>query len=788
MTQAGLKDMLVLLIIVFILGSSPLCATGAQHPLPTEELVSALRFADDSPSLSPDGQWLAYALQDPRKMDRSDYSEQPYGTDVNLTGRIPSDIWMTNTQSGTTRNLTEGEGVNWGPVWSPDGNYLAFYSRRSGRVNLWIYRMKSLAMHRVSDVDVAAFVRQLLRWTPDSKNLLVNIEVDKPNAKETTQARPASKDSFRPETKQPGSSATVYRSSSKRETSTEGNFFVLEDSVVKAERADLALVNVDTGTVKKIARGFSPDWYDISPDGLHVAFAARKGLRGGNRFENVFDLVLVSGEGETRVLASNIPRSGSNFSASWSPDGKMLSYVTLPDGECYVVPVSGGPPRKVTQENHPAFTDDAPTWDAEATDLYLLASSNALWRTSITGGSGNEVAHIPHRSILSVIGPATGGRFSTPGGDRSMIVCTLDELTQRSGFFRIDLKTGIPTGLQEEDKIYDANQVLYSRNTQSLIYEAQDAGHEPNFWILALGGTDFTKPRQLTNVNPGLAVYPMGKSKLIEWQSSDGQTLRGALLLPPEYKEGKRYPLIVSIYGGALGSECLNCFGLFEASYPPMNKQLFATRGYVVLYPDAPVRVGTQMRDLAKAVLPGINKVIEMGIGDGDKLGVIGQSYGGYSALALLVQTNRFKAGVMISGPGDLIGFSGEMDEDGATLGEVVEQGWWRGSMPGSLWRFRDAYIENSPIFYLDRIETPLLIVQGSSDRNAAPFLEDEVFVFLRRLAKEAVYVKYTGEGHQISHYANQIDYCNRTIAWFDEHLKGNPPATKSLLLPTSPE
>jgi dipeptidyl aminopeptidase/acylaminoacyl peptidase len=75
-------------------------------------------------------------------------------------------------------------------------------------------------------------------------------------------------------------------------------------------------------------------------------------------------------------------------------------------------------------------------------------------------------------------------------------------------------------------------------------------------------------------------------------------------------------------------------------------------------------------------------------------------------------------------------------------------------------------------VFYLDRLQTPLLIIHGASDANASAFLGDEVFVFLRRLGKEAVYVKYDGEGHRISGYANQIDYCNRMIAWFDDHLK----------------
>jgi dipeptidyl aminopeptidase/acylaminoacyl peptidase len=128
----------------------------------------------------------------------------------------------------------------------------------------------------------------------------------------------------------------------------------------------------------------------------------------------------------------------------------------------------------------------------------------------------------------------------------------------------------------------------------------------------------------------------------------------------------------------------------------------------------------------------------------------------------------------MISGLGDLISFYGEMSRDGGSLGLLLEENWWRGRMPGSLWNSREAYIENSPIFYLDRVQTPVLIVHGDEDENASPFLSDQVFVFLRRLGKEAVYAKYQGEAHAIRDYKNQGDYCRRIIAWFDAHLNSN--------------
>jgi len=161
-----------------------------------------------------------------------------------------------------------------------------------------------------------------------------------------------------------------------------------------------------------------------------------------------------------------------------------------------------------------------------------------------------------------------------------------------------------------------------------------------------------------------------------------------------------------------------------------------------------------------------------MGIADSEHLGIMGHSAGGYSTLALIVQTTRFKAAVEVDGMADLVGFHGEMNKNGTTYGiGIVEQN--LDAIGGTPWQFRDRYIENSPIFYFDRIETPLLIVHGSEDQSVASFLGDQVFVALRRLGKEVEYAKYENAGHfPDNSYSNELDFCNRMIFWFDEHLK----------------
>jgi dipeptidyl aminopeptidase/acylaminoacyl peptidase len=172
--------------------------------------------------------------------------------------------------------------------------------------------------------------------------------------------------------------------------------------------------------------------------------------------------------------------------------------------------------------------------------------------------------------------------------------------------------------------------------------------------------------------------------------------------------------------------------------------------------------------------MPGINKAVESGLADPARIGVTGHSYGGYSTLSLIAQSPRFKAAVMRAGMGNLISGYGHLAPDGTNYGLAWSES-GQGRMGGSPWEFRERYLENSPIFYLNRIETPLLIIHGEKDDAVPAFLADELFTGLRRLGKPVTYARYEGEGHWEGQwsYANQIDCLSRVIAWFDRHLKG---------------
>jgi dipeptidyl aminopeptidase/acylaminoacyl peptidase len=213
----------------------------------------------------------------------------------------------------------------------------------------------------------------------------------------------------------------------------------------------------------------------------------------------------------------------------------------------------------------------------------------------------------------------------------------------------------------------------------------------------------------------------------------------------------------------------VNLFGLTNLAGGVENFQLLASRGYAVFLPDVPAKAETYMRDIASAVLSGVDKLIDLGIADPERLGVTGLSNGGYGVLSLLVQTTRFKAAVERAGTANLVSAFTQMLDDGSSIhrGGAIYRS-------GSLWEKRELYIENSPLFYLDRVQTPLLIIQGTADLQIQSFISDEVFVSLRYLGKEVQYARYRGESHGPADwsYANQLDYLERMISWFDTRLK----------------
>jgi dipeptidyl aminopeptidase/acylaminoacyl peptidase len=269
-----------------------------------------------------------------------------------------------------------------------------------------------------------------------------------------------------------------------------------------------------------------------------------------------------------------------------------------------------------------------------------------------------------------------------------------------------------------------------------------------------------------------------GSHQQISYQSLDGKGLRGWLLLPPGYKPGKRYPLIVWVYPGWMAGPVPD--GRDNLSYEsPLNLQILAANGYVVLTPSVPFNYGPGPDDvllrLTSGVLPAVDKVIELGIADPNRIFAMGHSFGGYAIFGLVTQTHRFKAAVTLAGYSDMVSgynqfgtwryhdYSDEMLT--ATQPAAMESLLGFGVPP---WSDLGRYLRNSPIFYVDRVETPLMIIHGDFDGMPMEQAE-EFFMALYRQGKRAEFVRYWGEGHVLVSPANIRDMWARIFAWLEE-------------------
>lgn len=765
---------LVVLLVLAFLAENAKCQQVT--PMLAEDLLAAREFGQLSPArFSPDGKWLVIAVID--RNQGTDKKTVHTPEEARITGVpqlvIGQDLWMVRTQDGEQRNLTEGKGSNWGASWSPDGHFLAFISDRDGggQPKLWIWDSKANELRKASDAVIRA---KYIQWLPDGKSVLVTLLPQGFTAAQYAQRLALPIGFVSEKTRVPGSTVIVYSSLTK----PHGDVAQEKSDPWSLDYAllDLAEVEIASGKVSRFEGRRRIEHYALSPNGAYVALTSPKRFERPGSQQVLFDIVVLDlATREDRVVVQDARLSLGASAFSWSPDNSLLSYQVggvEGNGDLYVVSAHGGAPRNLTKLPHQQLSALLwpPLWDAAGQNVYFI-NQGAVWKAPMNQDKGSELARISGRRIVKILARSRGLLWSTDGGD-STVVLTEDVDTRRSGFYKVDLRTGGSNLLLEDGRCYlcarQSESVAVSSDGRKIAYFASDAQRDNDMWLTE---ADFTESRRLTHLNPQFDKYEMGTARLIQWRSLDGEPLRGALLLPAGYEEGRGYPLIVSVYGGARRSDRLGYFGLDVGVF---NLQFLATRGFAVLLPDAPQEVGAPMMDLVMTVLPGVDKVIEMGIADPERLGIMGHSYGGYSALALIVQTKRFKAALMSAGYGNLLAMYGQMSEDGSAYGtSVLEKG--QGLMRGTPWEFRERYIENSPIFYLNRIQTPLLIIHGGDDRGVDPFLAAEVFVGLRRLGKEVEFAKYEGEGHDplTWSYANQMDFCNRMIAWFEQHLNG---------------
>jgi dipeptidyl aminopeptidase/acylaminoacyl peptidase len=295
--------------------------------------------------------------------------------------------------------------------------------------------------------------------------------------------------------------------------------------------------------------------------------------------------------------------------------------------------------------------------------------------------------------------------------------------------------------------------------------------------------------RRLSEAEPRITAVKVGPMEAFDTTvpGYDGrlQSVRTHIFLPAGAKRGDKLPTIVYFYSGLPFHLYAQDFGGGAPNSIPV--QIFASRGYAVLFCDVPLgpegKSGNPMQEMTDAVLAQVYRATELGYSDANRMAIMGQSYGGYSTAGILTETNLFRAGIALSGLYDLGGGYARMDQSGGSFNFIwSETG--QGRMGTHPWADLKRYVQNSPYYQADKIHTPLLIIHGEKDSTCPVEDAKKMFNALKRLDREAELAVYAGEGHVPGDWAlvNAVDATKRMLDFLERHLRSSPasPATAS--------
>lgn len=351
---------------------------------------------------------------------------------------------------------------------------------------------------------------------------------------------------------------------------------------------------------------------------------------------------------------------------------------------------------------------------------------------------------------------------------RPALFHTYNEDSRDEGYAQITIgKNAKPKQLIEGP--FQFSRPVKALDNKQLVYTKQSFKIFPD---LQLSDISFKSSKQISNANPQQSEYSWGSGEIVKWTSLDGIELEGMLFKPDNYDPSKTYPMLVNFYERSSTELHRNRYPKPERS--TINYSLYVSNGYVVFNPDVVYKEGYPGESCYNSVIPGVTKLIEEGVADKDHIGVQGHSWGGYQVAYLVTRTDMFAAAEagapvpnMISAYGGIRWWTG--------LSRMFQYEHTQSRIGGTLWEYPLRFIDNSPIFFVDKVNTPLLIMHNDADGHVPWYQGIELFVALRRLGKPSWMLNYPGEPHWPLKRQNQVDFDTRMMQFFDHYLKGDP-------------
>jgi len=718
--------------------------------LTLNEVFSVKELGDRVPfSLTSDGRWLAYTVKGKRSNLIID------GVPDSMSG---NELWVYDMEKKQNfAIISEAAVSSWGGVWSPDGSKLAFYSDLGGKAQLWIWDSIQASLQLASDITVRPFFGfDVPIWSRDGKSLIVKAMVSD-----------YSQDFEREHYSERNESERIQVFSTRHEVGENGKGNM--QTWINRYRADIIRIDIFKGETQVLASGIRPVGIKLSNDGSTIAFTEALGQVASDSQQVSYDLwvapVFPQANESEQCIEKNVQMAyGTTF--SWSKDDRSIFYTTsgqLSDGNLWIVNLEDGAIPKFIESS--IDVNFGREYDGPLTlenNDALLISDGKLWRYQDTDGEIMQLAQNLERDIVAVV-PSVFLE-TTEGGGPYVILQTMNSEEFAYGFWKLNIEINKLEKLFEEPRghlPWFEGGVTFTPNGSKIVYLAQSADEPPSIWCY-----DFIKFEKETVVHLSkIRKELLGQAMLLNWKRGSNH-YQGALLLPPNLKN--RAPVIVRVYGGAMLSKSIRFFGL--SPWAAENHHLFASRGYAVFMPDLPINSNEPADDIVKGLEIALEALCSRPEIDSNRIGIIGHSFGGYSALAAITRVHKFRAAVVSAAMANLISFATKFDPAAPDF----FFGWAEGGqarMGSTLWEDTQRYIRNSPLFQFDQIETPLLIAQGTRDHlcndEAGP-----MYSSLRRLKKEVELVLYDEDHFQGTWLRENLnDYYCRVFEWFERYL-----------------
>jgi dienelactone hydrolase len=514
----------------------------------------------------------------------------------------------------------------------------------------------------------------------------------------------------------------------------------------------------------------------------------------------------------------------SRFAATLSPGGAYILSFNADDSQWYTVRVSDGVKTNLTAKLGVRFDDessDTPEparaygsagWTSGDRSV-LLYDKYDIWEVRpdgtdarlVTGGAGRR-AQIVFRYVR------TDPEERIIPADKPFLLSAVNDVTKATGYYRVTptaapaaaaAKTAKPVkgrpaapapaplaaGYGEPARLVMLDKrlgspaagggpggfggggatILKPKNADSpLILTASRFEEFPNLWT---AGPNFENLTKVSDANPQQSQYIWGRSELIEYLNADGRKLRAILTKPENFDPAKKYPLMVYIY-----EELTNGLHSYATPSPgtSINLARYVSNGYILLQPDIVYTTGYPGEDAFKCVIPAVQHVIGMGFIDPARVGIQGHSWGGYQITYLVTRTDMFAAVQAGASVSNMVSAYGGI-RWGTGMSRAFQYERTQSRIGGPPWSRSLQFIENSPIFWVEKVNTPYLTIHNDED-DAVPWYQGiEFFSALRRLGKPAWMFNFNTEKHGLRERENQKYWTIYQDEFFDHYLLGKP-------------